>query len=388
MKFRTAADIDWRRKSAILRADFNTPMAAGEIADDSRIRASLPTIRHILREGGGIVCLSHLGRPQEGVFDSAFSLRPAAARLSELLKIPVRFCESIPHSPAAAGEVIMPENVRFNPGEKSCDSELAARYAAGGDVFVLDAFATAHRRECSTCEVAAAMPQSCAGFLLADETAALSRVMENPARPFLAIVGGAKVSTKLPVLRNLLPVCDSLIPGGGIANTFLAADGASVAASLTEESMFGEARQLLRDYREKILLPPDVVVAETLSDSAKTRTIAAAALSQMTAAERILDIGERARDNYAGEIARAKTIIWNGPAGAFEFAPFAAGTRAIAIAAAESSAYSLAGGGDTLAAAAQFGARGISYLSTGGGAFLAFLGGEELPALRALREAT
>ncbi|MGI9297594.1 MAG: phosphoglycerate kinase [Gammaproteobacteria bacterium] len=384
---RTAADIDWRGKIAVWRADFNTPLAAGgEIADDLRIRASLPTARHILREGGGIVCLSHLGRPREGVFDSALSLRPAAARLSELLKTPVQFQPRIPKTKPRAGEVWMSENVRFNRGEKECAPALAAEYAATGDVFVMDAFATAHRRECSTCALAAATGDGCAGLLLAREIAALSRAMDDPARPFLAIVGGAKVSTKLPALRKLLAMCDRLIAGGGVANTFMAADGMPVGASLTEEKMYAEARELLKMYRDKIILPPDVVVAAELSDSARARTIKTSDLSEIGDAERILDVGERTQSLYAENIARARTVVWSGPAGAFEYAPFAAGTRAVARAVGESAAYSLAGGGDTLAAAARFCPAGISYLSTGGGAFLEFLGGATLPALHSLRE--
>ncbi|MGI9305735.1 MAG: phosphoglycerate kinase [Gammaproteobacteria bacterium] len=385
---RGVADIAWRGKIALLRADFNTPLAGGKITDDSRIRASLPTIQYILKNGGGVLCLSHLGRPQAGVFDSKLSLRPAAEKLSALLKTPAAFLPQFPGTKLAAGEIAMLENTRFNIGEKENAAELAARYAAQGDVFVMDAFAAAHRKECSVCALAAAAKTACAGMLFAAELEALRHVLRSPARPLLAIVGGGKVSTKLSALQRLLEICDYVIPGGGIANTFTAAAGGYTGASLTENKMLPQAAAMLKKYPGKIIMPLDFIAAEEINENAATRALSAEELPQLGAKGRILDIGEKTRANYAALIARAQTIIWNGPAGVFECAPFAGGTRALAEAVASSAAYSVAGGGDTLAAVAQFNAAaGISYLSTGGGAFLEYIGGGELPVLTALEAA-
>ena len=386
---RAVSDFCWRGKTAVWRADFNTPMAGGKIADDSRIRAALPTARHILAEGGGVVCLSHLGRPREGVVDSALSLRPAAERLSELLGIPAAFWRGFSEiKKPAAGEICVLENTRFNIGEKENRAELAAQYAALGDVFVMDAFAAAHRMEASVCALAAAAKERCAGILLAAELGALRHVLDSPARPLAAVVGGAKVSTKLPALKRLLDVCDIVIPGGGIANTFLAAAGKNTGASLREDSMFAEAGEMLKQYGEKIILPEDFIVATEISETAAVRCLNAGELQHINAAEKILDVGEKSRAAFSETLAAAKTIIWNGPSGVFECAPFAGGTRVLAEAVANSPAYSLAGGGDTLSAAAQFGVgEKISYLSTGGGALLEYLGGAKLPALAALEQA-
>lgn len=385
---RAVSDISWRGKIALLRADFNTPLADGKITDDSRIRASVPTARRILESGGGVIFLSHLGRPAEGVFDAALSLRPAAARLSELLGAPVLLQREFPKTKPAAGEMWMLENTRFNIGEKENRAELAAHYAALGDVFVLDAFAAAHRREASVCALAAAAAECCGGDLLAAELNALRHAMRSPLRPLLAVIGGGKISTKLSALQKLLRVCDYMIPGGGVANTFLAAAGANIGASLREDSMFAAAAEMLEEYGNKIIMPADFIIAAEISETAAVRALKTAELPNLGNGEMILDIGEESRAHFAALIAAAKTAVWSGPVGVFEYAPFAAGTRILARAFAESSAYTLAGGGDTLAAAAKFGASGgISYLSTGGGAFLEYLGGAKLPALAALEAA-
>lgn len=386
-----ASSMDWRGKIAVLRSDLNTPMKEGDITDDTRIRESAPTIQHILQNGGGVVCLSHLGRPRAGRFEEELSLRPVAKRLSEILKTPVKFCADIPETGPEPGEVWMLENVRFNEGEKHSAPGLAFRYAELGDVFVMDAFATAHRRECSTCQIAYAADASCTGLLMEKEIAALSRVMDNPTRPFTAIVGGAKISTKLTALEHLSDQCDYLIPGGGIANTILAAIGAPVGGSLAEHSMKLRAREVREKFRGRLGMACDLIVSDEISATAKTRLIQIEDLpdTPLNENERILDAGKDSRKMFAEIIAKSRTIIWSGPVGAFEYPPFAEGTRTIARAIANNTdAYSVAGGGDTLAAAKMFEVSDkISYLSTGGGAFLEFVSGTPLPALQALKEA-
>lgn len=389
MTFRAITDIEWRGKIALLRADFNVPIHNGVIADDARIRASLPSILHVLNNGGGVAGMSHLGRPQAGVFDGALSLLPVAARLGELLNKKVILQKTLPQHKPAAGEVWLLENTRFNSGEKENDSALAKRYAKLGDVFVMDAFASAHRAEASTCALAHAAAAACSGFLLDKELTAVSRVMKNPQRPLAAVVGGGKVSTKFNLLSGLLPRCDYLLVGGGIANTFLAAQGFNIGASPVEPDMLPAARQLLAAHGGKIILPADVIAANTISETAKTCTLPVARLSEIKNSERILDVGENTRTRHAALLRECRTIIWNGPLGVFECAPFAGGTQALAAAIAGADAYSLAGGGDTLAAAKKFNVgEKISYLSTGGGALLELLAGGELPALQALTEET
>jgi phosphoglycerate kinase len=373
-------------KRVLIREDFNVPVENGAVTSDVRIRAALPTLTRALDARAAVIVLSHLGRPEEGKPDPDLSLEPVAQRLRELLKRPVRFAkEWLDGVDAAPGEVVLCENVRFNKGEKKDDEALARRLARLCDVFVMDAFGTAHRAEASTHGVARFAPVACAGPLLAAELDALTRALENPARPLLAIVGGSKVSTKLTVLEVLLAKVDQLIVGGGIANTFIAAQGHSVGKSLCEPDLIDTARRLAERAQAEgrsIPVPTDVVVARELSADAKgtVRTV-----DRVGADEMILDIGPHTAAAFRDLIASAGTVLWNGPVGVFEHDAFGAGTRAIAEAIAASSAYSLAGGGDTLAAIDKYGvATDISYISTGGGAFLEFVEGKTLPAVAVL----
>ena len=373
-------------KRVLIREDFNVPVEKGAVTSDVRIRAALPTLTRALDARAAVIVLSHLGRPEEGKPDPDLSLEPVAQRLRELLKRPVRFAkEWLDGVDAAPGEVVLCENVRFNKGEKKDDEALARRLARLCDVFVMDAFGTAHRAEASTHGVARFAPVACAGPLLAAELDALTRALENPARPLLAIVGGSKVSTKLTVLEVLLANVDQLIVGGGIANTFIAAQGHSVGKSLCEPDLIDTARRLAERAQAEgrsIPVPTDVVVARELSADAKgtVRTV-----DRVGADEMILDIGPHTAAAFRDLIANAGTVLWNGPVGVFEHDAFGAGTRAIAEAIAASPAYSLAGGGDTLAAIDKYGvATDISYISTGGGAFLEFVEGKTLPAVAVL----
>ncbi len=382
-------ELDLAGKRVLIREDLNVPLKDGRVADDTRIRASLPTIEHAMRAGARTMLMSHLGRPEEGVFDEKYSLRPVAEHLSGLLGREVRLVKDyLEHPPEVAeGEVVVLENVRFNKGEKKDDEALARKYAALCDVYVMDAFGTAHRAQASTHGVARFAPVACAGPLLAAELEALGKALESPARPMVAIVGGSKVSTKLTVLDALSRKVDQLIVGGGIANTFIAAAGHPVGKSLYEPDLVAEARRLMEQARAKggeIPVPSDVVVAKEFSESAAAVT---KAVDQVAGDEMILDIGPETAERYAGILKGAGTIVWNGPVGVFEFDPFAGGTRRLAEAIAESPAFSIAGGGDTLAAIAKFGvADRISYISTGGGAFLEFLEGKKLPAVAVLEE--
>lgn len=371
-------------KRVMIRVDLNVPVKDGCVSSDARIRAALPTIRDALARGAAVILLSHLGRPTEGCFDPALSLRPVAARLSELLGRRVPLIHDWLHGfEIASGEVVLCENVRFNPGEKKNDPALARQMATLCDIYVMDAFGTAHRAEASTHGVAGFAPVACAGPLLMAEIDALERVMRKPARPVVAIVAGAKVSTKLTILKSLAKQVDQLIVGGGIANTFLAAAGCPVGKSLCEVDLIPEARRLAgKRQRASIPLPVDVVVGKAVSASAAATV---RAVSEVGAAELILDIGPKTAAHYAQLLAAAGTIIWNGPVGVFEIEQFSKGTRRIAEAVAKSSAYSVAGGGDTMAALDKYGLTGqISYVSTGGGAFLEFLEGASLPAVAAL----
>ena len=382
-------ELDLAGKRVLIREDLNVPLKDGRVADDTRIRASLPTIEHAMKAGARTMLMSHLGRPEEGVYDEKYSLRPVAEHLSGLLGREVRLVKDYLERPpeVAEGEVVVLENVRFNKGEKKNDEALARKYAALCDVFVMDAFGTAHRAQASTHGVARFAPVACAGPLLAAELEALGKALENPARPMVAIVGGSKVSTKLTVLDALSRKVDQLIVGGGIANTFIAAAGHPVGKSLYEPDLVPEARRLMEQARAKggeIPVPSDVIVAKEFSESAAAVT---KAVDQVAEDEMILDIGPETAERYAGILKGAGTIVWNGPVGVFEFDQFAGGTRRLAEAIAESPAFSIAGGGDTLAAIAKFGvADRISYISTGGGAFLEFLEGKKLPAVAVLEE--
>lgn len=371
-------------KRVLIRVDFNVPVKDGRVTSDARILAALPTIREALARGAAVILMSHLGRPKEGAFDPSLSLRPVANRLAELLGQSVPLVrEWVNGFEVVDGEVVLCENVRFNPGEKKNSPGLAKQMARLCDIFVMDAFGTAHRAEASTHGVAKYAPVACAGPLLMAELEALERVLRKPARPVVAIVGGSKVSTKLTVLKSLARQVDQLIVGGGIANTFIAAAGHEVGKSLYEKNLLNEARRLAgKGFRASIPVPADVVVARAVSANAAAST---RPVTKVGADEFILDIGPRTAELYARLIARAGTIIWNGPVGVFEIDRFGRGTKRVAQAVAKSKAFSVAGGGDTLAALEKYGLTGqVSYVSTGGGAFLECLDGSVLPAVAIL----
>ncbi|MBL7481422.1 phosphoglycerate kinase [Legionella bononiensis] len=382
------SDIDLAGKRVLIREDLNVPIKDGMITSDQRLQAALPTLKSALDAGAAVMVLSHLGRPEEGRFEKRFSLEPVADYLKQNLDYPVRFVSDYLNGiDIKPGELVICENVRFNPGEKSSDEQLAKKLANLCDVFVMDAFGTAHRAQASTYGVAKYAPVAAAGPLLVRELEALQLVLKNPKKPIVAIVGGAKVSSKLSLLKQLVGMVDYLIPGGGIANTFLKAQGFEIGVSLYEPDLLDEARLILKLAEEKgckIPLPNDVVVGKTFSENcpAFNKTLANVATDDM-----ILDIGPMTVSDYVDIIDEAKTIIWNGPVGVFEFAQFAYGTRALAIAIAESDAFSIAGGGDTLAAVDLYDLNNqISYISTGGGAFLECLEGKTLPAVAILQE--
>ncbi len=381
-------EMDLRNKRVLIREDLNVPVHDGVVTSDARIRASLATIRYALEQHAKVFLISHLGRPKEGEEDPALSLAPVAARLSALLGNPVPLRKQwLDGVDCPAGSAVLCENVRFNKGEKQDDEALARRMARLCEVFVMDAFGTAHRAEASTHGVARYAPVACAGPLLVSELDALERALEQPARPLVAIVGGSKVSTKLLVLESLLDRVDELIVGGGIANTFLAATGVDVGKSLYEAEMLDVARRLLSKARARdirIPLPTDVVVGREFAATAHADV---RPVSEVRADEMILDIGPDTAERCSVLLAGAGTIIWNGPVGVFEFAQFGEGTRLIAVGVARSRAFSLAGGGDTLAAIEKYGVEeGISYISTGGGAFLEFMEGKPLPAVAILEQ--
>ena len=381
-------DTDLRNKRVLIREDLNVPVKEGAVTSDARIRAALATIRYALDQNARVFVMSHLGRPQEGQEDPALTLAPVAARLSELLGKPVPLRKNwIDGVDCASGSAVLCENVRFLKGEKRDDEQLARRMAGLCEVFVMDAFATAHRAEASTHGVARYAPVACAGPLLVGELEALERALENPARPLIAVVGGSKVSTKLMVLESLLEKVDQLIVGGGIANTFLAAAGADVGKSLYEAEMLDIARRLMDRARARgaeVPLPSDVVVGREFAATAHADV---RGVGEVRRDEMILDIGPDTADRYSALLQSAGTTIWNGPVGVFEFDQFGEGTRAIAVAIARSKAFSLAGGGDTLAAIEKYGVEdGISYISTGGGAFLEFVEGKTLPAVAMLEQ--
>ena len=379
-------DQDLASKRVLIREDLNVPIKEGRVASDARIRAALPTIRTGVEAGAKVMLMSHLGRPKEGEFESLYSLAPVAEHLSILLNQPVRLASDwLDGVEVDAGEVVLCENVRFNVGEKADDDALAQKMAALCDVFVMDAFGTAHRAQASTHGVAHHAPLACAGPLLAAELRALGKALGDPARPMAAIVGGAKVSTKLTVLESLSKVVDQLIPGGGIANTFIAAAGYPVGNSLIETDLIDQAKALIDQAAAKggeIPVPTDVVVGKAFS--ADTPAIIKP-VSDVSEDDMIFDIGPETAARFAGMMREAGTVVWNGPVGVFEFDQFGEGTRILGEAIASSDAFSIAGGGDTLAAVDKYNiAENISYISTGGGAFLEFLEGKTLPAVAML----
>ena len=390
MKYLRLTDLPLAGKRVFIRADLNVPQDdAGNITEDTRIRATLPGIRHALRAGAAVMVTSHLGRPTEGAPKREDTLAPVARRLSEMLGQPVRLVQNWVDGGFAvkAGEVVLLENCRVNKGEKKNDDALARKMAALCDVYVNDAFGTAHRAEATTHGIARHAPVACAGPLMAAELDALGQALNNPARPLLAIVAGSKVSTKLTILKSLAAKVDQLIVGGGIANTFMLAAGMSIGKSLAEPDLVAEGRaisEIMKARGATVPLPVDVVVADELSALARANPVDATAVRPD---DLILDVGARTAQQFAGLIAKAGTIVWNGPVGVFEYDQFGGGTKAVAMAIAASSAFSIAGGGDTLAAIAKYKiAEKVSYISTGGGAFLEFLEGKKLPAVEVLEQ--
>jgi len=382
-------DLDLKGKRVLIREDLNVPIVDGEVGDDTRIRASLPTMQHAMEAGARVMVCCHLGRPTEGEYDEQFSLAPVARHLSKILGKEVRlvkdYLESAPE--VGEGELVLLENIRFNVGEKKNDETLSKKYASLCDVYVMDAFGTAHRAQASTHGVGKFAPVACAGPLLATELEALGKALDNPARPMVAIVGGSKVSTKLTVLESLSKVVDQLVVGGGIANTFIAAAGHNVGKSLYEADLIDTCKALTADARSRggdIPVPTDVVCGKEFSPTAEATL---KSVNDVEDDDMIFDIGPDSAQALADILKKAGTIVWNGPVGVFEFDQFGEGTKAIALAIAESDAFSIAGGGDTLAAVAKYNiADRVSYISTGGGAFLEFLEGKKLPAVAMLEE--
>lgn len=389
MSFLKLTDQNVNGKTVLIRADLNVPFKDGNISDDTRIRASLPSIQYCLDNGAGVIVMTHLGRPTEGEFHPEDDVAPVAAHLGKLLGKEVKVLndwrENKPE--VKAGEVALLQNVRINKGEKKNDAELGKAYASLCDVFVNDAFGTAHRAQASTEAVAAAAPVSVAGILMAAELDALGKALKEPARPMVAIVAGSKVSTKLTILESLADKVDQLIVGGGIANTFLLAQGKPIGKSLAEPDLVEDAKKIIAKMAAKggvVPLPVDVVTAKEFSETAAAET---KSIDDVAADDMILDIGPKAAAELAEILKNAGTIVWNGPVGVFEFAQFAGGTEVVSRAVADSNGFSIAGGGDTLAAIAKFGITDqIGYISTGGGAFLEFLEGKELPAVAALEK--
>lgn len=381
-------DQDLKGKRVLIREDLNVPVKDGKVTSDARLRASMPTIKHALEAGAKVIVMSHLGRPTEGEYEEKFSMQPVADYLANALGKDVPVIKDFKASDfnngqeVAEGELVLLENVRFNKGEKKDEDELAKAYAELCDVFVMDAFGTAHRAQASTHGVAKFAPVAVAGPLLAAELDALGKALDKPARPLVAIVGGSKVSTKLEVLESLSDICDQIIVGGGIANTFLAADGKPVGKSLYEEDLIPNAKKLME--KVSIPVPTDVVCGKEFSETAEATLKAAGDVAED---DMIFDIGPDSAAALAEQLKEAKTIIWNGPVGVFEFDQFGEGTKALSLAIAESAGFSIAGGGDTLAAVDKYDiADKVSYISTGGGAFLEFVEGKTLPAVAILEE--
>ena len=385
---KTLDDFNVNNKRVLIRQDLNVPIKDGKVTSDARIRASLPTLKLALEGGAAVIVMSHLGRPTEGEFSDEFSLSPVVDYLSAALDVPVKLASNYLNGlEAPVGQITVLENVRFNPGEKKNVDQLAKAYADLCDLFVMDAFGTAHRAQASTHGVAKFAKDACAGPLLAAELDALGKALESPKRPLVAIVGGSKVSTKLTVLDSLADKVDQLIVGGGIANTFIAAQGHPVGKSLCENDLIPEAKRLIEQAQSRggnIPVPTDVVTGLEFSETAAATTKPVDAIQ---ANDMVFDIGPDTSTTLAEIIKNAGTIVWNGPVGVFEFDQFGAGTKALALAIADSSAFSIAGGGDTLAAVDKYDiADKISYISTGGGAFLEFLEGKTLPAVAILAE--
>ena len=394
MQFARLNDIDVSGKTVLIREDLNVPLKDGKIANDARLKASLPTIQLALDKGAAVIVCSHLGRPDPSNPEAKYSLQPVADYLGDALGKPVKLVTDYAQNnvTVAPGEVVLLENVRFNAGEKKNDATLSERYAALCDVFVMDAFGTAHRAEASTEGVIAKAKTACAGPLLAAELDALAKALDNPAKPMLAIVGGSKVSTKLDVLKSLAKICDQIIVGGGIANTFLAAKGANVGASLYEADMVETAKSIMEETH--VLLPDEVVVAkksqidfDDFLGSLESADAVTKAVNTIADDEMILDISPSSAAKLADAIKNAKTILWNGPVGVFEVDKFGEGTKIVSEAVAASAGFSIAGGGDTLAAIDKYKVTDkVSYTSTGGGAFLEFVEGKTLPAVHALSQ--
>ena len=385
MPIKKMQDLELTGKTVVIREDLNVPMKDGLVTNDKRIRASLPTIRTALEKGAGVVLISHLGRPTEGQYEEQFSLKPVAARLSELLGLPVALAATLDEAKATPGAVTLLENVRFLKGEKKNDPDLAAQLAALGDVYVMDAFGAAHRAHASTEGAVRVAKVACAGPLLQAELDAFAKVLNNPARPLAAIIGGSKVSTKLALLENLLEKVDVLIVGGGIANTFLAAAGYMVGKSLYEEDLVPDAKRIMeqaKNLNRELPLPVDVVTAEELApgQAATTRAVGDVPADQM-----ILDIGRDTVGQYKKLLSKVATVVWNGPVGAFETDPFGEGTKELAHYLADSKAFVVVGGGDSVAAVEKYGlSEKMGYISTGGGASLELLEGKVLPSVAAL----
>ncbi|WP_392566100.1 phosphoglycerate kinase [Utexia brackfieldae] len=375
------ADLDLKGKRIFIRSDLNVPVKDGKVTSDARIRASLPTIELAIKQGAKVMVTSHLGRPTEGEYDEAFSLQPVVDYLKAHVSFPVRLVKDyIDGVDVKDGELVVLENVRFNKGEKKDDEALSKKYAALCDIYVMDAFGTAHRAQASTHGVGKFAPVACAGPLLSAELEALGKALSNPARPMIAIVGGSKVSTKLTVLDSLSKIADQLVVGGGIANTFIAAAGYNVGKSLYEADLIPEAKRLMEKCH--IPVPTDVRVATEFSETAPATL---KSVKDVQDNEQILDLGDDSAQVLADIIKNAKTILWNGPVGVFEFPNFRHGTEVVSKAIAESAGFSIAGGGDTLAAIDLFNIEDkVSYISTGGGAFLEFVEGKELPAVSML----
>lgn len=379
-------DLALSNQRVLIREDLNVPIKDGKITSDARLRAALPTLKLALEAGAKVMVMSHLGRPIEGEYNPEFSLQPVADYLAAALNVPVRLAKSyLDGVEVNVGELVLFENIRFNEGEKNNNDELSKKLAALCDVFVMDAFGTAHRAQASTHGVAKYAPTACAGPLLAGELAALSKALDNPARPLVAIVGGSKVSTKLTVLDSLASIVDQLVVGGGIANTFIASQGHNVGKSLFEADLIDEAKRLTKqanDNNGSIPVPTDVLVGQEFSETAQATL---KNVNEVADGDMIFDIGPDSAKALAEIIANAGTVVWNGPVGVFEFDQFGQGTETIARAIADSKAFSIAGGGDTLAAVDKYGiAAQVSYISTGGGAFLEFLEGKKLPAVEIL----